>query len=105
MRAISERSRVGSPRSQPSEISRTTGPWPRTRRAHSTLNVRSASPMRVPPPKSPIVRGSVGTTAPAAREASCRVMRVRRVANTNDSTRAVRSLPPRVCTKWSSMRL
>src|SRR5207248_330890 len=51
-RPSSRRSSVGSPRSQPSETTITTAPWPSIRRAQRWLNSRSASPMRVPPLKS-----------------------------------------------------
>ena len=51
-RAISRATSSGSPRSQPSETINTMGSLRMTRRAQCTLNARSDSPMRVPPPQS-----------------------------------------------------
>ena len=78
----------GSPRSHPSEISSTTGPWPSTRRAQRTLNVRKrfADPRAAAPVGHLSENARDGSSAP--RVASSRVIRVSRVAKRNASTRA-----------------
>ena len=59
-----------------------------TRRAQRRLKVRSASPMRVPPPQSWTSRATRVNTAAPRCSTSGRVTRVSCVANRNASTRA-----------------
>ena len=82
-RAISRASSSGSPRSQPSERIRRTGPFRMTLRAHRVLKVCSASPMRVPPPQS--VTSRMISFNGACDRAIRRVIRVNSVENTNAS--------------------
>ena len=86
-RHLRRAARRGSPRSQPSEMSSTTGPPRSTRRPHRWWN--SAAPRRCA--CRPTSRAPRATPRPPPRRGagarSCRVMRVRRVENRNASTR------------------
>src|SRR5215468_8746097 len=92
----------GDLRSQPSEINSTTGPLLITRLAQRTLKVRSASPIRVPPPQSGSCQGMRCIELATFLATSSRVTRVKRVANRNVSTRPGRCDRP--WTKYSSRR-
>ena len=84
-RSISRPTSVGSPRSQPSERITTTAPRAMPRRPWRSLNSFSASPIRVPLDQSGAAAAARWIARSGLREASARVRRVSRVANTNAS--------------------
>ena len=89
-RSISRPTSVGSPRSQPSERITITAPRAIPRRPWRSLNAFSASPIRVPLDQSGAAAAARWIARSGLRDASARVRRVSRVANTNASA----PLPP-----------
>ena len=97
-RSISRATSIGSPRSQPSERITTTAPRATPRRPWRSLNAFSASPIRVPLDQSGAAAAARSIARSGWREASARVRRVSRVANTNAS--APRPLPAAEVRNW-----
>jgi hypothetical protein len=84
-RCISRATNAGSPRSQPSDRITTTAPRAIPRRPWRSLNAFSASPIRVPLDQSGAAAAARWIARSGLLEASARVRRVSRVANTNAS--------------------
>ena len=102
-RAISLDSSSGSPRSQPSDMIKTTPLLTGIRRDHWKLKLRKVSPMRVPPAQSGTARETWVTASSILRWLSWRVIRVSLVAKRNAST--CPNSPATLCMKCSSMRV
>ena len=69
-------------------MSRTTAPWPSTRRDHCRLKSSSDSPIRVPPDQSGTMWETSSKATSASRDLSWRVTLVSRVPNRKLCTRS-----------------